>query len=237
MFSLASAWGSIPCDGGNHLLRILLIEDDQVLGAAIRDHVAAEGHGVDWMTRLDDAQAALDSVDYQLVLLDLNLPDGRGLDLLRRLRKKGSAVPVIITTAQDQIAVRIEGLNAGADDYLVKPFDLSEMSARLAAVARRYGGNPAPVITMGAVSVNTATKTVAVDNKAVSLTSREWAVLERLISRRGAIVTKAEIEDSLYAFGAEIESNAVEVYVSRLRKKLGRDVVTTLRGLGYQVQP
>ncbi|MGV8833951.1 MAG: response regulator [Devosia sp.] len=218
-------------------MRILLIEDDQVLGAAIRDHVAAEGHGVDWMTRLDDAQAALDSVDYQLVLLDLNLPDGRGLDLLRRLRKKGSAVPVIITTAQDQIAVRIEGLNAGADDYLVKPFDLSEMSARLAAVARRYGGNPAPVITMGAVSVNTATKTVAVDNKAVSLTSREWAVLERLISRRGAIVTKAEIEDSLYAFGAEIESNAVEVYVSRLRKKLGRDVVTTLRGLGYQVQP
>ena len=217
-------------------MRILLIEDDQVLGAAIRDHVAAEGHGVDWMTRLDDAQAALDSVDYQLVLLDLNLPDGRGLDLLRRLRAKGSAVPVIITTAQDQIAVRIEGLNAGADDYLVKPFDLSEMSARLAAVARRYGGNPAPIITLGTVGINTATKTVTVAGKAVTLTSREWAVLERLISRRGAIVTKSEIEDSLYAFGAEIESNAVEVYVSRLRKKLGRDVVTTLRGLGYQVQ-
>ena len=218
-------------------MRILLIEDDQVLGAAIRDHVAAEGHGVDWMTRLDDAQAALDSVDYQLVLLDLNLPDGRGLDLLRRLRAKGSAVPVIITTAQDQIAVRIEGLNAGADDYLVKPFDLSEMSARLAAVARRYGGNPAPIITLGTVGINTATKTVTVAGKAVTLTSREWAVLERLISRRGAIVTKSEIEDSLYAFGAEIESNAVEVYVSRLRKKLGREVVTTLRGLGYQVQP
>ncbi|MGV8855826.1 MAG: response regulator [Devosia sp.] len=219
-------------------MRILLIEDDQVLGAAIRDHVAAEGHGVDWMTRLDDAQAALDSVDYQLVLLDLNLPDGRGLDLLRRLRKKGSVVPVIITTAQDQIAVRIEGLNAGADDYLVKPFDLSEMSARLAAVARRYGGNPAPTVTLGGeVAINTATRAVTVAGKAVTLTSREWAVLDRLISRRGAIVTKAEIEDSLYAFGAEVESNAVEVYVSRLRKKLGRDVVTTLRGLGYQVQP
>lgn len=218
-------------------MRILLIEDDHVLGAAIRDHIAAEGHGVDWMQRLDDAATALDSVAYQLVLLDLNLPDGRGLDLLRRLRADGSTVPVIITTAQDQIAVRIEGLNAGADDYLVKPFDLSEMSARLAAVARRYGGSPAPVITIGTTSINTATRVVSVDGKPVSLTAREWAVLERLISRKGAIVTRSEIEDSLYAFGAEIESNAVEVYVSRLRKKLGKDAVTTLRGLGYQVRP
>ncbi|MBU1306078.1 MAG: response regulator transcription factor [Alphaproteobacteria bacterium] len=217
-------------------MRILLIEDDQVLGAAIRDHIAADGHGVDWMQRLDDAGAALDSVAYQLVLLDLNLPDGRGLDLLRRLRAQGNTVPVIISTAQDQIAVRIEGLNAGADDYLVKPFDLSEMSARLAAVARRYGGNPAPEVSFGPISVNTATKAVSVNGKSVTLTSREWAVLERLISRPGAIVTKSEIEDSLYAFGAEIESNAVEVYVSRLRKKLGKDSVTTLRGLGYQVQ-
>lgn len=218
-------------------MRILLIEDDHVLGAAIRDHIAAEGHGVDWMQRLDDAATALDSVAYQLVLLDLNLPDGRGLDLLRRLRADGSTVPVIITTAQDQIAVRIEGLNAGADDYLVKPFDLSEMSARLAAVARRYGGSPAPVITIGTASINTATRVVSVDGKPVTLTAREWAVLERLISRKGAIVTRSEIEDSLYAFGAEIESNAVEVYVSRLRKKLGKDAVTTLRGLGYQVRP
>ena len=217
-------------------MRILLIEDDHVLGAAIRDHIAAEGHGVDWMGRLDDAAAALDTVAYQLVLLDLNLPDGRGLDLLRRLRAKGNTVPVIITTAQDQIAVRIEGLNAGADDYLVKPFDLSEMSARLAAVARRYAGSPAPVVTIGTATINTATKAVSVDGKSVALTAREWAVLERLLSRRGAVVTKTEIEDSLYAFGAEIESNAVEVYVSRLRKKLGKDAVTTLRGLGYQVR-
>ncbi|MEO5807926.1 response regulator transcription factor [Devosia sp.] len=216
-------------------MRILLIEDDHVLGAAIRDHIAADGHGVDWMRRLDDAQAAIDSVAYQLILLDLNLPDGRGLDLLRRLRASGSAVPVIITTAQDQIAVRIEGLNAGADDYLVKPFDLSEMSARLAAVARRYSGNPAPLITVGDASINTATREVVTRGRPVVLTAREWAVLDRLLTRRGAIVAKAEIEDSLYAFGAEIESNAVEVYVSRLRKKLGKQAVTTLRGLGYQV--
>ena len=127
-------------------MRILLVEDDHVLGGAVRDHIAAAGHGVVWMTRIDDAQASVQSVAYELILLDLNLPDGRGIDLLRSLRAQGSTVPVIIATAQDQIAVRIEGLNAGADDYLVKPFDLSEMGARVADVARRYSGNPAPLM-------------------------------------------------------------------------------------------
>ncbi len=216
-------------------MRVLLIEDDHVLGAAIRDHVLSSGHAVDWMQRLDDARLALDSVPYELVLLDLNLPDGRGLDLLRELRSSGSTVPVIITTAQDQVAIRIEGLNSGADDYLVKPFDLAEMAARIAAVARRYGGNPTPEIISAGVAVDLGRRTVTVAGEKTSLTAREWAVLERLLSRRGAIVTKSEIEDSLYAFGAEVESNAVEVYVSRLRKKLGRDYVQTIRGLGYQV--
>ena len=216
-------------------MRVLLLEDDHVLGAAIRDHVLSAGHAVDWMRRIDDARLALGSVPYELILLDLGLPDGRGLDLLRELRAAGNTVPVIITTAQDQVAVRIEGLNAGADDYLVKPFDLAEMSARIAAVARRYGGNPIPTVVAAGVAVDLAQRKISVDGKPVSLTAREWAVLERLLSRRGAIVTKAEIEDSLYAFGAEIESNAVEVYISRLRKKLGRDFVQTSRGLGYQV--
>lgn len=213
----------------------MLLEDDAVLGAAIRDHVASSGHGVDWMKRIDDARLALASVEYELILLDLNLPDGRGLDLLRQLRASGNPVPVIITTAQDQIAVRIEGLNSGADDYLVKPFDLSEMSARVAAVARRYAGNPNPGIAIGNVHIDIARKTVSVSGAAAELTAREWAVLERLVSHRGAIVTRSEIEDSLYAFGAEIESNAVEVYISRLRKKLGREFVVTARGLGYKV--
>lgn len=216
-------------------MRVLLIEDDHVLGAAIRDHVLSTGHAVDWMQRIDDARLALASVQYELVLLDLNLPDGRGLDLLKDLRTSGNAVPVIITTAQDQVAVRIEGLNSGADDYLVKPFDLAEMGARIAAVARRYGGNPTPEIIAAGVAVDLGRRTVSVDGKKANLTSREWAVLERLLARRGGIVTKSEIEDSLYAFGAEVESNAVEVYVSRLRKKLGRDFVQTIRGLGYQV--
>ncbi len=216
-------------------MRILLIEDDQVLGAAIRDQLRAVGHAVDWVQRLDDAEAALDTIQYELMLLDLNLPDGRGLDLLRKLRGRGDSLPVIITTAQDQIAVRIEGLNSGADDYLVKPFDLSEMIARVSAVARRYGGSNVPVLRLGEVEIDLSRRLVRIGREAVTLSAREWAVLERLLSRPGAIVTRGEIEESLYAFGAEIESNAVEVYVSRLRKKLGRDLVHTVRGLGYQV--
>lgn len=218
-------------------MRLLLVEDDQVLGAAIRDHLAQAGHGVDWVCAIADADVALAAVDYELLLLDLTLPDGQGLDLLRRLRVQGAHLPVIITTAQDQVAIRIEGLNSGADDYLVKPFDLAELSARVTAVARRYSGNAAPVQRFGAVEIDAARRIVRADGASVPLSAREWAVLERLVTRPGAIVTKAEIEDSLYAFGSEVESNAVEVYVSRLRKKLGRDLVQTIRGLGYQVQP
>lgn len=217
-------------------MRILLIEDDHVLGEAIRDHVRADGHGVDWMQRLDDARAALDTVEYGLILLDLSLPDGRGLDLLKQLRRSDNPVPVIITTAQDQVAIRIEGLNAGADDYLVKPFDLDELSARVSAVARRYAGIAAPLLQVGDASINLATRTISLGAKPIAVTAREWAVLERLLSRRGGIVTKAEIEDSLYPFGTEIEGNAVEVYVSRLRKKLGQSVITTVRGMGYRIE-
>lgn len=217
-------------------MRVLLVEDDHVLGAAVRDHVAASGHGVDWMKRIDDAQLALAGVSYELILLDLGLPDGKGLDLLRQLRASGDEAPVIIATAQDQIADRIEGLNAGADDYLVKPFDLDELTARLSAVARRYAGTPNPSIRVGPVEVDLGRKTITVDKKPKMLTAREWAVIERLLRHRGSIVTKTEIEDSLYEFGAEIESNAVEVFISRLRKKLGRDFITTSRGLGYLIE-
>jgi two-component system OmpR family response regulator len=217
-------------------VRLLLVEDDDVLGAATRDHLVGEGHAVDWMRRLDDARLALRGVSYELILLDLGLPDGTGLALLRELRDAGNAVPVIILTAVDQVATRIEGLNSGADDYLVKPFDLSELVARIAAVSRRYAGKPPAEILAGGVMVDLGRRRATVAGAAANLTAREWAVLERLVSRPGAIVTRAELEESLYAFGAEIESNAVEVYVSRLRKKLGRDFVRTVRGLGYQVE-
>ena len=216
-------------------MRVLLVEDDYVLGEAVREHVASLGHGVDWMKRLDDAREALATVAYELVLLDLNLPDGRGLDLLRELRRQGADAPVIILTAQDQIAARIEGLNSGADDYLVKPFDLSELSARIAAVARRYTGNANPLLRRGELEIDLARRIVSVAGKPVDLTAREWAVLERLVRHPNALIAKTDIEDSLYEFGAEIESNAVEVYVSRLRKKLGHDAIRTVRGAGYVI--
>jgi two-component system, OmpR family, response regulator len=216
-------------------MRILLIEDDYVLGEAVRDQIAAAGHGVDWMRRLGSAREALDTTSYDLLLLDLNLPDGHGLQLLRDLRRREVTTPVIILTAQDQIVARIDGLNAGADDYLVKPFDLSELSARIAAVARRYAGNPNPLLRIGDLEIDTANRNVRRDGKTVDLTAREWAVFERLARAPSVLISKDQIEDSLFAFGAEVESNAVEVYVSRLRKKLGREAIQTVRGLGYRV--
>ncbi|AZV78416.1 DNA-binding response regulator [Parasedimentitalea marina] len=216
-------------------MRVLLVEDDHVLGSAIHSHIEHQGHGVDWVKRLDDAEDACATQTYGLILLDLGLPDGRGLDFLKQLRARRDDTPVIITTAQDQIEVRIEGLNAGADDYLVKPFDLGELTARLSAVARRYSASSDPATQIGDVQVDLGRRQISSNGRDIILTSREWAVVDCLVRNRGAIVPKSVIEDSLYAFGAEIESNAVEVFVSRIRKKLGHDFVTTSRGLGYAV--
>ncbi len=217
-------------------MRILLVEDDAAIGGAVLDHAAADGHAVDWARTLAEAREHAELVEYGLVLLDLGLPDGSGLDLLRRLRAGGDASPVIVLTARDQIADRIEGLNAGADDYLVKPFDLGELSARIHAVARRSGGREAaPVMHFGDIEIEAAVRRLRLEGREVDLTSREWAVLERLMSRPGAIVSKSQIEDALYAFGSEIESNTVEVYVSRLRKKIGAAHIVTVRGLGYRL--
>jgi DNA-binding response OmpR family regulator len=217
-------------------LRILLVEDEIMLGEAVRDHLLASGEAVDHSENVTDAEIMMRTTNYDVLLLDLNLPDGSGLDLLRGLRRRGSAIPCIILTAQDQISDRIAGLNAGADDYLVKPFDLNELSARLAAVARRYSGNPNPFVTLdGGVEVDLAGRTVLVDGVQTDLTSREWALLDQMVRRPGQTLSKRQLEEALYEFGAEIESNTVEVYVSRVRRKLGRDVIKTVRGVGYRV--
>lgn len=216
-------------------MRILLIEDDRTLGSAIADQIAADGHAVDWATLLEDAALSVKTAAYDLVLLDLMLPDGRGLDFLRTRRAAGDVTPVIILTARDQVSERIEGLNAGADDYLVKPFDLSELSARIAAVARRYAGNPNPLINLDGNEIDLAAHTVRRDGKKVDLTAREWRLLEALLHRPGAILSKAQLEEHLYNFDAEFESNTIEVHVSRLRKKLGRNIIETVRGVGYRV--
>lgn len=216
-------------------MRILLIEDDTVLGAAVRDQIAADGHSVDWVMRLDAARDALASAAFDLVLLDLMLPDGLGLTFLKALRGWGDVTPVIILTALDQVSDRIDGLNAGADDYLVKPFDLAELSARIGSVARRYAGNPNPIITHGLLEIDRAAKSVRRGGKPVTLTAREWALFDAFLARPGQLLSKAQLEEKLYAFDSEVESNTIEVHVSRLRKKLGNDVIDTERGLGYRL--
>lgn len=217
-------------------LRVLLVEDDHVLGEALRDHVAAANHAVDWFQTLSEATAATQTVSYGLILLDLRLPDGEGLTLLRTLRKANNPVPVIILTAHDQVSDRIEGLNAGADDYLVKPFNLGELTARMLAVSRRYEGRSTPIVRLPGIEIDQAAKSITVNDRLLSLSAREWAVLEKLVERPGALVSKAQLQETLYEFGAEIESNTVEVYVSRLRKKIGSDRVETVRGLGYTIR-
>jgi len=216
-------------------MRILLIEDDTVLGAAVRDQIAADGHSVDWVMRLDTARDAMAGAAFDLVLLDLMLPDGLGLTFLKALRGRGDVTPVIILTALDQVSDRIDGLNAGADDYLVKPFDLAELSARIGSVARRYTGNPNPIITHGPLEIDRAAKSIRRAGKPVALTAREWALFDAFLARPGQLLSKAQLEEKLYAFDSEVESNTIEVHVSRLRKKLGNEVIDTERGLGYRL--
>ncbi len=216
-------------------MRVLLIEDDRALGTAIRDQIAADGHSVDWMSRLDSARDARASTSYDLILLDLMLPDGLGIPFLKALRARGDVTPVIILTALDQVSDRISGLNAGADDYMVKPFDLDELSARIGSVARRYTGNPNPIVALGPLEVDLAGRSVRLNGKPVVLTAREWVLFEAFVQRPGQLLSKAQLEERLYSFDQEVESNAIEVHVSRLRKKLGARVIETERGLGYRL--
>ena len=216
-------------------MRILLIEDDEILGGAVRDQVIADGHAVDWARRLGDAGEHVKLIAYDLILLDLMLPDGAGLDFLHKLRTSGSVTPAIILTAHDQISIRIAGLNAGADDYLAKPFDLSELSARIAAVSRRYAGNPNPLITLGDLEIDNAARSIYRAGRPITLTAREWALFEALLQQPGATLSKTSLEDRLYDFTAEVGSNTIEVHISRLRKKLGAAVIETVRGVGYRL--
>ena len=178
-------------------MRILLIEDDRVIATALREQAEGEGHSVDWVARLDEASDALATTSFGLILLDLMLPDGRGLRFLRALRAKGSQTPVIIMTALDQVSDRIEGLNAGADDYLVKPFDLSELTARIGAVARRYSGNPNPLITLGELSIDLADRRVTRGGRAIALTAREWVLFEAFLQKPGQLLSKPQLEERL----------------------------------------
>jgi two-component system, OmpR family, response regulator len=219
-------------------LRLLLVEDDLMLGGALRDHLLAHHHAVDWFqTRAESLAAAL-CTDYEAILLDLQLPDGDGLGLLKELRSRKIGCAVIILTARDQISDRIKGLDAGADDYLTKPFDLHELEARLRALSRRTGnGGSSAQLQIGTLAINLASRTVSLEGQPVTVTAREWAVLADLARHAGALRSRGQLEDALYAMGEEVESNVIEVHISHLRKKLGRDRIETVRGIGYRLLP
>ncbi len=216
-------------------MRLLVVEDEPDLAHAVLDHLRAQAHAVDHAPTLDEAEAAVRAAQYDLVLLDLRLPDGDGLSLLRGLRDRGSTTPVLIVTARDRIMERVEGLKAGADDYLVKPYDLDEMTARIEAILRRAEGTRKTERQFGALRILPEARTVEIGGTPVALTPREWAILERLSRRPEAVIPKIDLEDALYGFGDEVESNAIEAHVSRLRTKLGRDCIETVRGFGYRM--
>jgi DNA-binding response OmpR family regulator len=218
-------------------MRLLLVEDDRMIGDSLRQALRLEGHAVDWVYDAQAAGGTLATERFDLVLLDVGLPKsdqfGNGLDLLRGLRARGDATPVIVITARDALEDRVAGLDAGADDYLVKPFELEELGARMRAVLRRQAGRAAPTLEHEGVTLDPATRQVSVDGEPVLLSAREFAVLEALMQRPGAMLSRAQLEDRLYGWGEEVESNAVSVYVHQLRKKLGADFIQNMRGVGY----
>ncbi len=216
-------------------MRILLVEDDPMIGEALLDTLRAEHYAVDWVRDGAVADTTLATQAYDLVLLDLGLPRRDGLEVLRALRARRSTVPVLVATARDAVGDRIAGLDAGADDYVLKPYDTHELLARIRALVRRSAGRGEPVYSHAGVTLDPATRGATLHGEPVRLSAREWAVLEALLARPGTVLSRAQLEDKLYAWKDEVSSNAVEVYVHGLRKKLGAGLIQTVRGLGYVV--
>ncbi len=216
-------------------MRILLVEDDRMLGAGLQVGLRQQGWAVDWARDGELADEALRGEPYDLVLLDLGLPKKSGLEVLAGVRARKNAVPVLILTAQDAVGDRVAGLDAGADDYVVKPFDLDELAARIRALHRRSGGRAEPRLGVGGLALDPAAHEVTLEGEPVALSAREFALLQALLERPGRPLSRAQLEERLYGWGEEVESNAVEVHVHALRKKLGAHWIRTLRGVGYMV--
>ncbi|MGH9931450.1 MAG: response regulator [Pyrinomonadaceae bacterium] len=216
-------------------MRLLLVEDDSMIGESVRQGLHQDGFAVDWVQDGLAAELAIENGVYDLLVLDLGLPRKEGLDVLKKLRRRGNKIPVLIVTARDAVADRIFGLDAGADDYLVKPFDLDELAARIRALLRRWSGRADPVIRYGKLTFNSATREVTFEDKPVSLSARELALLDAFLDRPGAVLTREQLEEKLYGWGEEVQSNTVEVYIHALRKKLGQDFIKNVRGVGYRV--
>jgi two-component system, OmpR family, response regulator QseB len=214
-------------------MRLLLVEDDGMIGTAAQQGLRLEGHSVDWVRDGREGEAAVASGVYDLVMLDLGLPRRDGLSILRSWRARGETIPVLIITARDAVADRIAGLDAGADDYLVKPFDLDELAARVRAVARRRAGRAASIVRVGDLELDTAARKVRWKGREVGLSAREYALLEALADRPGAYLTRAQLEERLYGWEEEIASNAVEVHIHSLRRKIEARAIRNVRGMGY----
>ena len=214
-------------------MRLLLVEDDRMIGAGIRKGLQHEGHVVDWVQDGAAAEAALAAESYALLLLDLGLPRKDGFAVLDGLRQRKNRVPVLILTARDAVADRVKGLDHGADDYLVKPFSLEELAARIRAVVRRHAGRAEPVVSVGGLTLDPSARKVRCRGRDVPLSAREFSLLEALAERPGIALSRAQLEERLYGWGEEISSNSVEVHVHNLRKKLGEGVIRTVRGVGY----
>jgi two-component system OmpR family response regulator len=216
-------------------MRLLLVEDDPMIGRAVLDVLRSEHYAVDWVRDGEAAKSAAAAEPYDLVLLDLGLPRADGLDVLRFIRGRRANMPVLIATARDAVGDRVAGLDAGADDYLVKPYDTDELLARVRALIRRSAGRGEPVIEHQGLVLNPATREATLQGEPLALSAREWAVLEPMVQRPGVVFSRAQLEEKLYSWKDEISSNAIEVYVHGLRKKLGADFIKTVRGLGYVV--
>lgn len=216
-------------------MRLLLVEDDTMIGESVLDLLRAEHFTVDWVKDGESAEAALAAGSFELVLLDLGLPRGDGLTILRALRAGGEEIPVLIATARDSVQQRIEGLDAGADDYVLKPYDLNELIARIRALLRRGAGRAEPIYERAGVSINPVTREVTSQGRPVTLSAREWAVLDPLLERPGLVLSRSQLEGKLFGWKDGISSNAVEVYVHGLRKKLGTELIHNVRGMGYML--
>lgn len=214
-------------------MRILLVEDDAMIGESVADGLKAEGYAVDWVRDGKEAEVAVSATPYSLVVLDLGLPRRDGIDVLKGIRERRIDVPVLVMTARDTVRDRIKGLDAGADDYLVKPFDLDELTARARALMRRAAGRSEPVIERGPLSINPATREVTWRGDSMSLSAREFALLAALAERPGIVLSRAQLEEKLYGWNESVGSNAVEVHIHNVRRKLGEDVIRNVRGLGY----
>ena len=216
-------------------MRVLVVEDDPMIGRAVADGLQADGYAVDWVRDGASAELSLKHGPYDLAVLDLGLPRKDGLEVLRSLRRSRIDVPVLIITARDAVADRIAGLNHGADDYLVKPFDLDELLARARAVVRRRSGRSSPEAAYGALTLDPVQRRVTFRGQPVELSAREFAVLEALMREPGAVVSRSKLEDSVYGWGEEIGSNSVEVHLHHLRRKLAPELIRNVRGVGYRV--